>query len=129
MHRRTNVVCFRDTAGVLINNKWYGCRKNNVEEEAERIVHQAAKIILRQIRTTKYDTDVYSLYDDVSDIILNKSWLPSYLRLFLETLIISKELKQVSIGQTIVNAVKPRSLISPIMFALDIEIDKVFGLR
>ena len=84
---KTNVVCFKDAAEVLINNKLYECRKKNVEEEAERIVQQAAKIILGQIRTTKYDTVVYPSYDDVSDINLNKSWLPSYLRLFLETFI------------------------------------------
>ena len=52
--------------------------KNNVEEEVEWIVQQTAKIILGQIRTTKYDTDVYPSYDDVGDINLNKSWLPSY---------------------------------------------------
>ena len=121
------MVCFRDAAGVLINNKWYESRKNNVEEEAEQIVKLGAKIIVGQIRTTKYDTDVYPSHDDVSDINLNKSWLPSYLRLFLEILI-SRELKQVSTGQTIVNAVKPRSSISP-MFELGIEIDKVFGSR
>ena len=101
------MVCFRDAAGVLINNKWYESRKNNVEEEAEQIVKLGAKIIVGQIRTTKYDTDVYPSYDDVSDINLNKSWLPSYLRLFLEILI-SRELKQVSTDLTIVNAVKPR---------------------
>ena len=101
------MVCFRDAAGVLINNKWYESRKNNVEEEAEQIVKLGAKIIVGQIRTTKYDTDVYPSYDDVSDINLNKSWLPSYLRLFLEILI-SRELKQVSTDQTMVNAVKPR---------------------
>ena len=123
------MVCFRDAAGVLINNKWYESRKNSVEEEAERIVQEAVKIILQQIRTTEYDTDVYPLYDDVGDINLNKSLLPSYLRLFLETLIISKELKQVSIGQAILNAVNPRSSISPIMFELGIETDKVFGSR
>ena len=104
MHGKTNVVYFKDAAGVLINNKSYNSRKNNVEEEVERILQQAVKIILGQIRTTKHDTDVYPSYDNVIDINLSKSWLPSYLQLFLETLI-SKELKQVSIGQTTVNAV------------------------
>ena len=126
MHGKTNLVYFRDAAGILINNKWFESRKNNVEEEEEQIVQQAATIILGQIRTTKYDTDVYPSYNNVSDVNLNKSWLPSYLWLFVETPI-SKEMKQVSFGQTIVNTVKPRSLIPPIMFGLGIEIDKVFG--
>ena len=40
-----------------------------------------------------------------------------------------KAVKQVSVAQTIVNAVKPRSSISPIMFGLGNEIDKDFGSR
>ena len=40
-----------------------------------------------------------------------------------------KAVKQVSVAQTIVNAVKPRSSISPIMFGLGTEIDKDFGSR
>ena len=40
-----------------------------------------------------------------------------------------KELKQVSIGQAIVNAVKPRSCIAPLLFGLGIEVDKVFSSK
>ena len=40
-----------------------------------------------------------------------------------------KAVKQVSVPQTIVNAVKPRSSISPIMFGLGNEIDKDFESR
>ena len=40
-----------------------------------------------------------------------------------------KAVKQVSVAQTIVNAVKPRSSISPIMFGLGNEIDKDFESR
>ena len=40
-----------------------------------------------------------------------------------------KDLKQISIGQAIVNAVKPGSCIAPLMFGLRIEGDKVFGSK
>ena len=40
-----------------------------------------------------------------------------------------KDLKQISIGQAIVNAVKPGSCIAPLMFGLGIEGDKVFGSK
>lgn len=82
MNGKSNVVCFRDAAEIVINDKWYESRKSNVEDEAERIVQQAAKIILGQVRATKYDTKVYPSYEDVSNTQLNKDWLPSYLRLF-----------------------------------------------
>ena len=53
--------------------------KNNVEEEAEWNMHQEVIKRLGWIQIAKYDTDVYASYDDVSDIKLKKSWLPSYL--------------------------------------------------
>lgn len=43
--------------------------------------------------------------------------------------LINNHLKQVSLGQAIVGAVKSRSCISPVMFGLGIESDKVFGSR
>ena len=37
---------------------------------------------------------------------------------------VKKELRQVSLGQVLANAVKPRSPLSPVMFGLRIEVDK-----
>ena len=43
--RSANVVCFRQMANFIINGTWYSERKESVEEEAQRIVETAAKII------------------------------------------------------------------------------------
>ena len=43
--------------------------------------------------------------------------------------LIKSELKQVSLAQCIVNAIKPRSSIAPIMFGLGIKVEKVFGSK
>lgn len=125
---KSDVVCFKYDLTNLVNNKWYEDRKSSVDDEAKRIIEQAAKLIQGQIRAKKFDNLNYPSYSEISDINMNKSWIPSYLRLFLETLI-TKDLKQASIGQAIVSAVKPRSAMSPIMFGLGIEVDKVFGSR
>ena len=125
---KTDVVCFRDSAEFIINDKWYENKKENITEEAERIVKQAAKIILGQIRSTKFNTDTYPLHGEISNIEIGKEWIPSYIRLFMESMM-KKELKQVIIGQAIVNAVKSRSCIAPLLFGLEIKIDKVFGSK
>ena len=104
-------------SGILIYDIWYQSKKKNVAVEAERIVRQAAKIILGQIRSTKFNTDTYPLHRDISDIKLGKDLIPSYLRCFMNSME-KKDLKQVSISQAIVNAVKPRSYIAPLMFGL-----------
>ena len=69
---------------------------------------QARKIILGQIRSTKFNTDTYPLHREISNIKLRKEWIPSYQR-FME-LRVKKDLKQISISQAIVNAVKAKIL-------------------
>ena len=54
---RPNIVCFRTTASSIINEKWYNDRKTKVEDEAERIVETAAKIILSEIRAIEYNME------------------------------------------------------------------------
>ena len=69
---------------------------------------QARKIILGQIRSTKFNTDTYPLHREISNIKLSKEWIPSYQR-FME-MMVKKDLKQISISQAIVNAVKAKIL-------------------
>ena len=69
---------------------------------------QARKIILGQIRSTKFNTDTYPLHREISNIKLRKEWIPSYQR-FME-LMVKKDLKEISISQAIVNAVKAKIL-------------------
>lgn len=69
---------------------------------------QARKIILGQIRSTKFNTDTYPLHREISNIKLRKEWIPSYQRFM--GLMVKKDLKQISISQAIVNAVKAKIL-------------------
>lgn len=43
---RQNVVCFRNMASTVINDKWYNDRENSLEAESQRIVLTAAKLVL-----------------------------------------------------------------------------------
>ena len=43
---RSDVVCFKRIADYLINETWYANKKASVEDEAERIITMAAKLIL-----------------------------------------------------------------------------------
>ena len=46
-----NVVCFKDLASYLFNEKWHTERKTNTAVESKRIIQTAAKIILNDIRS------------------------------------------------------------------------------
>ena len=94
---RHNVVCFRNMANYIINEKWYTNRRDTVEDETERIVKTAARLIQAQIRETEYSLASYPSNDEIKNINSNRKQVPQLLQSsFLKTLIVS-ELKQISI--------------------------------
>ncbi|XP_065911780.1 uncharacterized protein [Dysidea avara] len=125
---RGTVLCFRNMASYIINDKWYSEKKENTEEEAERIVSAAAKIIRAEIREINYDTTSYPTNEDVADVNKGREWIPLHLQTFLK-IVIQSELKQNSIGHSIVQSARPRSVITPTLFGIGVEMDHVFGSR
>ena len=125
---KANVVCFRNLAGFLLNDVWFSNRRIDSEEEAERIIAMSAKLIISGIRAKHYECDKYPSNGQIERIQTGLDWLPTYLRLFME-LILKNPLKQISIGQAIVNAARPNSCISPIRFGVGVEMDHMFGSK
>ena len=125
---RGNVVCFKNMASFIINEKWYLDKKDDIQAEAERIVIAAAKIIRAQIREQEHDSKCYPTDEDIGNNDQSNRWVPQHLQTFLKTIIPSK-LKQNSIGHAIVQSARPRSVITPILFGLGIEMDHVFGSK
>ena len=114
----------------IINEKWYLERKDNVEEETERIIKTAAQLVIQaQIREAEYDLGSYPSNDEINNVNnCGRTKVPQLLQTFLKT-IISTELKQISIGQCIVQAARPRSVMMPILFGLGVEIENIFGSK
>ena len=50
---RKNVLCFKNMANYIINEKWYEKRQINVDDEATRIVITATKLIREEIQEYK----------------------------------------------------------------------------
>jgi len=125
---RDNVLCFKNMARYIINDKWHTEKKENAEDEADRIVCAAAKIIRAEIRERKYDVQSYPSNEDIANVSKGKEWIPNHLQSFLK-IIIKSELKQNSIGHSIVQSARPRSVITPTLFGIGVEMDHVFGSR
>ena len=58
----------------------------------------------------------------------SRQWVPHYLQKFLE-IIISSKVKQNSIGHSILQSARPRSVITPTLFGVGVEMDHVFGSK
>ena len=60
-------------ANYIINEKWYEKRQINVDDEAKRIVINAAKLIREEIRNIKLSLDSYPNEDDITNLINENS--------------------------------------------------------
>ena len=89
------------------------------------IVVTAAKIVRAAIREKEYNVKSYPTNEDIKNMDQGINWVPQCLRTFLKMLGLP-ELKQNCIGQSIIQAAWPRSVITPLFFVLDIEMDHVF---
>jgi len=125
---RNNVVCFKNTASRLLNDKWYSDRKKDIQEESLRIVTAAAKLICGQIRSAQYSTTEYPKTSSFGDICAVQDWIPSLLLAFIKT-VVKNELKQVAICHSIVQAARLRSSLSPLLFGVGISLDHAHGSR
>ena len=97
LNGKSDVVCLKDTASLIINNAWYEAREKDAED-SERIIKTAAKLILADIRTTKIDKEYYPTEEEIADINFCENAQPTALRQFLE-IIVKDRLKRASLGQ------------------------------
>ena len=112
----------------IVNEQWYSDRKDNLIDDNERIVKAAAKLIAAQIRELECNTDVYPVLTE-NVVERNESRLvPPLLKTFMNILVSSK-LKQDAIGECIVQAARPRSIIAPTLLGLGIEMHHLFASK
>ena len=87
---RGTVLCFRNMESYIVQDKWYCEGKEDADEEAERIVIAAAKIIKAEIRDAHYDSKSYPSNEDIANVDKGKEWIPQNLHTFLKIIIQSE---------------------------------------
>ena len=100
MKGRSDMVCLKNFADLIVNNAWYEMREKDLKKESERIINTAAKLILSDIRSINLESDIYPLENEIADINICESLLPESLRKFLEVFT-KNRLKRVAIGQVL----------------------------
>ena len=83
---------------------------------------------MSEIRAIEYNMEKNPSIEDISNMDENKSIIPHCLQRILKVLVKSS-VKQNSIGQCLMYAVRPRSIIPPIPFVLGVEMDHVIGSK
>ena len=109
---KTTKVCFKDVIDYLIIEKWYKNKLGDKNDETQRIIITAAKLIMEGIRSKKYYSEYYPCKESMLKVDEALEWLSPYLRLFLQNLVKS-DIKQVAFVQAIIQAIKLRTCLSP----------------
>ena len=88
----------------------------SLEEEEIRILKAAAGIIRDEILRSHYSMDVYDIGENLSSPVEALSFVSVKLQILLGELFVAKDSKKkiMSIGQTVMQAVRPRSMIAPL---------------
>lgn len=80
---RTDVVCFRNMASFIINEKWHTDKNEDPLQEAKTIVIAAIKIIREEILERNYSKKEYPSSDEIKDIATGRQFLTPCLRVFI----------------------------------------------
>jgi hypothetical protein len=116
---RQDVVGFTHFCDYLLRTKYNADRQFSEGTEAERLVKQAADVILAEIREQPYNKEFYPTATDIN--CDGSAILPPLLQLFLKS-IIRLPLKQGAIGQALVQATRPSGCLMPIPFCVGVEL-------
>ena len=118
---RNDIIGFKHMSSFFMEE--FMKKKNQTSND---MIIAAAKIIKSDIREMLKDKTVYPSLLEMRDLDYESESVPESLQIFLGLLFPSK-LKQISIGQCIAQASRPRSLIAPIPLGISVDQDKLFA--
>jgi hypothetical protein len=126
-----DIVTFRHTSSRILRD--YVNEMNKYDEEAHKksIIETAAKLIRSDIKTSiKFSKDNYPTTKEIN-LESALEYIPDSLHMILKHLLMGndKSRKIASIGQAIVQAVRPRSVIAPLQIGLAVQMYHHFRSR
>ena len=87
MKGKSDVVCLKNLADLIVNSLWHEKREKGWAKESERMINTAAKLILSDNRSIFLERYIYPTENEISDIKTCESLLPESLRKLFEVLI------------------------------------------
>jgi len=117
---KKNIVCFQGMCSTVVSEKWHSDQVDSIADRSECVIRTAAKLIVSHIQETEYNISIYPSTADMTDS--NVNFVPPLLNVFVSTITACK-LKQSFIGQAVVQAAWLRSVISPLLLGLALDLD------
>ena len=127
--KKTNVVTLRTAAWKILSQYFESPQTDDPEAKKLNLITTAAKLIKSDIRGVFGTKDVYPGSEDIKSAQGNLNFVPESLQLFLKTIFCGKEndMKIAAIGQAIMQAARPRTLLSPLQVGLAVQMHHQFA--
>ena len=125
---KPNVVTLRSTVTTILYE--FHARPKNADPETEKlnIIRTASRLIKSDIKLIKTSNDIYPLIEAETET--NANFLRQTLKLFLEGILASKDnVKVASIRQAIIQAARPRVILTPLQVGLAVQLHHNFASR
>ena len=131
LNGKRNVITLRKTARVILYEFHQNQSLSDSEKEKRNIIKTAANLIKSDIKSIESAKNEYPSVSDIESIEKNLEYLPERLKICLSSMFSEPEclVKLSSIGQAIVQATRPRSLIVPLQIVLAVQMHHTFGSR
>ena len=115
----------------MIDEFYCNPRPKDTEEERDRIIKTAAKLIKSEIKNIDVSSDVYLRSAVMSDVEEALKLVPDLLKSFLKLLFAGKDikLKLASVEQEIVQAVRPRVILMSLQLGLWVQMHHHFSSK
>ena len=126
---KANVVTFRSTASHILHQFYDSPKNDDSEAEKLRLIETAAKLIKNDIKSVKPESSRYPTSDEMRSVDKNIEFLPETLKVFLQKVLVGKNIrtKTASLGQAIMQSVRPRILNTPLQLGLGVQMHRQFG--
>ena len=128
---KQNVVTFRSNASTILQKFYERPKTRDPLEEKKEIIKTAARLILNDIKSIDTPKKYYPDPSDLQSLDYNLKFVPESLQLFLRNIFSERnaDLKMSSVGQTIIQAARPRVLIAPLQIGLGVQMHHHFASK
>ena len=126
-----DIVTFREKTSRILRDYFNMPNKDDEEAHKRAIIETAAKLIKSDLKTVVPPLE--DEYPKATDLKLESAlgYIPPSLRCMLQHLLVGKDIrrKEASIGQTIIQGVRPRTVIAPLQIRLAVQMHHHFRSR
>ena len=131
IHGIPNVVTLHTNATTILYNFYKEQRLKDSQSETMRIIRTAASLIRNEIKSIDSCTSTYPTTEQMTDPAKALAYLPPTLREMLQILFTGKdtEIQRASVGQAIMQGVRPRVIVAPLQFGLSEQMHHKFASK